>query len=45
MLRIYNQSPLLFLDVIQMHFYITLDSLLWKVPVEVSAKMNNNRKQ
>lgn len=45
MLRIYDQSPLLFLDVIQMRFYITLNSHLWKVPVEVSAKMNNKRKQ
>lgn len=42
---IYHQILLFFLDVVQMHFCVTLDSLLWKVPMEVSAKMNNNRKQ
>lgn len=45
MQRIYHQPLLLFLDIVQMRFCITLDSLLWKVPMEVSAKMNNNRKQ
>lgn len=42
---IYHQILLFFQDVVQMHFCIALDSLLWKVPVEVSAEMNNNRKQ
>lgn len=37
--------------IITPHFYswmwfgVTLDSLLWKVPVEASSRLNNNRKQ